>query len=49
MSASTVKCSLSEGMAQNRYLPIGYQLWVLYGEWDCNLPLPHRVAIYPLV
>ena len=30
--------SLSKGRTQNRYLPIGYQTWVLIGEWDHDFP-----------
>ena len=39
---SAVELSLSEGTAQNRYLPVGYQLWWLYGEWDSNPPCHTR-------
>ena len=28
----------SQGIAQNRYLPTGHQLWSLYDEWDPNPP-----------
>ena len=32
----------SEGIVQNRYFPIGYQLWWLYGEWGNNPPCHTR-------
>jgi hypothetical protein len=38
MFTSTAKLFLSEAIAQNRYLPIGYKLWYLYGEWDKTHP-----------
>jgi len=31
---------LSQGMVQNRYLPMAYQFWMLYSEWDRNPSLP---------
>ena len=27
-----------EGTAQNRYLPVGYQIWMLYSEWAAIHP-----------
>jgi hypothetical protein len=37
--------SFSEGIEQNRYLPIGYQIWHLYGEWDRRPPLPRESTL----
>ena len=31
-------------MAQNRYLPVIYQIWLLYNWWGHNLPLPHEIV-----
>jgi hypothetical protein len=45
MFTSTAKLFLSEAIAQNRYLPIGYKLWYLYGEWDRNPPLPYELIV----
>jgi len=33
------------GVAQNRYLPIGYHVWLLYSEWDRNPPLPCEIKL----
>ena len=35
-----------EGIAQNRYLPVGYQIWLLYGGWGHNPLLPHSVMLF---
>ena len=34
----------SDVMAQNRYLPVIYQIWLLYNWWGHNLPLPHEIV-----
>jgi len=34
---------LSEAIAQNRYLPVTYHIWLVYSEWGHNLPLPHGI------
>ena len=37
--------TLSEEIAQNRYLPVGYQIWFLYGERGHNPPLPYEIML----
>jgi hypothetical protein len=32
-------------MAQNRYFPIVYKIWFLYGEWDRNPPLLYELMV----
>jgi len=42
MLAYAEKFFPSEGVVKNRYLPMAFQFWLLYGECDCNLPLPYE-------
>jgi len=44
MFTSVPKFALSEGIVQNRYLSVAYQIWYLYtGEWDRNPPLVYEI------
>ena len=35
----------SEGIVKNRYLPMAFQFWLLYGGSDCNLLLPYETDL----
>jgi len=37
--------TLSEEIAQNRYLPVGYQIWYLYCEFGHNPLLPYEIML----
>jgi len=45
-SGSTANLILSERLAQNRYLPVGYLFWLLYSELDRNSSLPHEIILF---
>ena len=44
MFTLVVNLVLSDMMVQNRYLPVIYQIWLLYSWWDHNLPPLHKIV-----
>ena len=45
MLSYATKFFLSEGIVKNRYLPMAFQFWLLYGGSDRNPPLPYETDL----